>query len=333
MSSVQITRSETAAHAAEVEASAFYEQHRQRVYRFCLSRLGDREDAHDAVQDTYSKAWLALRDGCVVREPLPWLLTIARNVCASRYRARSARPVETPLFEETLAAVTPLRRDEIADLPAALRALPEEQRRAFVLRELRGCSYEEICDTMGTSQASVAALLHRARRSVAAALAGTGRRALVVVPFPAVLRSAFEGSGAVVAATAATGTLLVAGPHLPLLHHGHRAPPAPTLVQSASIPIASTVGGVLGATGPMASVPPKGIDRSASRSSVVMPPALPASSATTVGAPALPSRASTIDSPPPALVTAPPATLPDDLAAPETLTLRVGCERRQRRCE
>ena len=231
MSTVQISRADSLARVADHEASTLYEQHRHRIYRFCLGRLGDREEAHDAVQDTYAKAWLALRDGCEVREPLAWLLTIARNVCASRFRARSARPIETPLYDEAIATVTYLNRAELAGLPAAVRALPDEQRRAFVLRELRGCSYEEICETMGASHASVAALLHRARRSVAAALGGTGKRVLVLVPFPAVVRSAFEGSGGVIAATAAatataTGTMLLVGPHVPLRHHDQSPPPA-----------------------------------------------------------------------------------------------------------
>ena len=152
MSSWQVNNSDQNANAeaADVEASALFEQHRARVYRFCLGRLGNREDAADAVQDTYAKAWGALRDGSDVHQPLAWLLTIAGNVCTSRHRARSARPVEVPLSDEAAAAtVTHLSRIELAGLPAALRALPDGQRRAFVLRELRGCSYEEICDDLG----------------------------------------------------------------------------------------------------------------------------------------------------------------------------------------
>ena len=146
MSSVQAYRAGTGAQAdpADIEASELFELHRARVYRFCFGRLGDREEAADAVQDTYAKAWLALRNGCEIRQPLPWLLTIAANVCASRYRAKRARPFETPLTEAAEATVTSLPSAELTGLPAALRALPDGQRRAFVLRELRGCSYEEI---------------------------------------------------------------------------------------------------------------------------------------------------------------------------------------------
>ena len=218
----------------ETEFGELYDLHSERVFRFCLRRLENREDAADAVQDTFAKAWLALRDGCQVREPLAWLLTVAANVCASRYRASRARPAQAPLTDNA-ASVAPLTSSELSGLPEALRALPDEQRHVFVLRELRGCSYDEIGDAIGASQASVAGLLHRARRSLAASLSGAGKKVMVALPFPSVLRSAFEGSGAIVTATAAAtaaGTLALVGPPLPDLPDlgfgGHNRTPAAT---------------------------------------------------------------------------------------------------------
>ena len=216
------------AESAEAEASALYEQHGARVYAFCLGRLGDREEAADAVQDTYAKAWIALRDGVEIRQPLAWLLTIAGNVCTSRYRARSARPIEMPLPDDAEATVTYLpRAAELAGLPSALRALPDEQRRAFVLRELRGCSYGEIGRDLGVSYASVAALLHRSRRAIAANLRDVGGRALVAVPLPGVFKSAFEG-GAAAVATTATCAILLTGPQIGSAPFQNRTlPPTP----------------------------------------------------------------------------------------------------------
>ena len=240
--SQQFAPGQRADHQVETEFGELYDVHCERVFRFCLRRLGDREDAADAVQDTYAKAWLALRDGCHVRDPLAWLLTIAANVCASRYRASRARPTQAPLTDDA-AAVTPLTSSELSGLPEALRALPDEQRHAFVLRELRGCSYDEIGDAIGASHASVAGLLHRARRSLAASLSGASKKVLVALPFPSVLRSAFEGSGAIVAATAAVtaaGTLALIGPPLPHFGlGGHHETPA-TAGTSAQRAAAST---------------------------------------------------------------------------------------------
>jgi RNA polymerase sigma-70 factor (ECF subfamily) len=220
---------------ADREAGVLFERHRGRVYRFCLARLGDREEAADAVQDTFTKGWIALRDGCEVRQPLAWLLTIASNVCTSRHRARRARPAETPLLEDTEASVTHLAPVELASLPEALRALPEEQRRVFILRELRGCSYDEIGQAVGASQPAVTGLLHRARRSVAASLAGAGRSALAAIPLPGFVRAALEGGGAVAATAsvtvAASAALLIVGPVLPDSSRAHAPAQPPQLAE------------------------------------------------------------------------------------------------------
>ena len=72
------------------DASALYACYRATVYSFCLRRLTNHEEASDAVQDTFLKAWIALDGGQEVRRPLPWLLTIARNVCIDRRRALEA---------------------------------------------------------------------------------------------------------------------------------------------------------------------------------------------------------------------------------------------------
>jgi len=58
-----------------------YEQHHQRIFGFCLSQLGSREDAEDAVQTTFINAQRGLRRGVVPEFELAWLFTIARNVC------------------------------------------------------------------------------------------------------------------------------------------------------------------------------------------------------------------------------------------------------------
>ena len=100
---------------AEAATSELFELHGSRIHAFCLGRLGDREEAADAVQDTYVKAWIALRDGCEVRQPLAWLLTIAGNVCTSRHRARCARPAEAPLLDDVAATAFQLPRAELAE--------------------------------------------------------------------------------------------------------------------------------------------------------------------------------------------------------------------------
>jgi RNA polymerase sigma-70 factor, ECF subfamily len=197
-----------------------YERHAARIHRFCARRLDDQDDAADAVQDTFLRAWLALEDGVEVRHPIPWLLTIADNVCVSRFRARSARVSTTELSEGTGVdfSDTP---SEVAGLATALRALPVRQRRALLRREVQGYSYDEIGAELGASRASVAALIHRARLAVADTLRDARRGVGALVPIPAILRAPFEGMTAGGAAVAGTTTVIA------VAHLAGAGPPPP----------------------------------------------------------------------------------------------------------
>jgi RNA polymerase sigma factor (sigma-70 family) len=190
-----------------------YERYSARIYRVCADRLGDRDEAADAVQDTFLRAWLALQGGAEVRYPLPWLLTIADNVCVSRFRAREAR-VATTALTDSATVEFPETVGQVDGLAAAFRALPVRQRQALLRREIQGYSYDEIGDELGVSRASVAALVHRARLAVADALREARRGIAAVVPVPALLRVPFgngAASGAAVASTAVVAVTQLAG--------------------------------------------------------------------------------------------------------------------------
>ena len=153
---------------AEVAGSALFEQHGHRVYRY-LERAVGRNDAEDALQETYLLACRSLGRGVRPTAPLAWLLTIARNHAISRSRA--ARPVVSLEEVGELPAAPDPPRMELLGLSAALAALPETQRRALVLREWCGLTYEEIGEELSLSYSAVAAHVFRGRNAVAARLA------------------------------------------------------------------------------------------------------------------------------------------------------------------
>jgi RNA polymerase sigma-70 factor (ECF subfamily) len=147
-----------------------YKRFRPQIYRYCLSQLGNHEDAEDATQLTFLNAFRGLSRGSYRDVGPPWLFTVAQNVCLNSRRASARRRrVEIPSeLEESLAPPREAgSRDEVIRLPEALRRLPPLQRRAILLREWRGLSYREIGDELDLSQAATEAILFRARRSLA----------------------------------------------------------------------------------------------------------------------------------------------------------------------
>ena len=93
--------------------------------------------------------------------------------------------------------------DDLAELTDALRTLPEQQRRAILLREWQGLTYKEIAAEMQLSQAAVETLIFRARRSLAQAierLRASGDMGSIF----AALKSLLFGVGTKVAVTVVT---------------------------------------------------------------------------------------------------------------------------------
>jgi RNA polymerase sigma factor (sigma-70 family) len=151
-------------------AEELFHRYAQQIYAFCLYRLGDRQDAEDALQSTFLNAFRALEKGVVPYAEAAWLFKIAQNVCLTgRRSAVRRRRLESPAPLDDSVASPVHDADRIVDLTGALNGLPPRQRRALVLREWQGLEYAEIADRLGMTHAAVETLLHRARRSLRAA--------------------------------------------------------------------------------------------------------------------------------------------------------------------
>ena len=153
---------------------ALYEQYGSQIFRYCLHQLGSREEAEDAVQSTFLNAFRGIKRGIVPELESAWLFKIAQNVCLSRRRSTWRRDrIESPTDFELVEELTPApsrRADELMGLQDVLETLPENQRRAILLREWQGLSYHEIADELELSQSAVETLIFRARRALAQGL-------------------------------------------------------------------------------------------------------------------------------------------------------------------
>ncbi|HEY2053259.1 MAG TPA: RNA polymerase sigma factor, partial [Solirubrobacterales bacterium] len=173
--------------------SAFEEivrRYRRPLDRFAASIVGGRSE--DVTQDSFRKALEALRRDDGEIELRPWLYRIVRNTALNDLRDRP--PAAAELAEELMAggrsaAAEAEERAEIAALTAMLRALPENQRAALVMRELEGMSHEEIAATLGISGGGARQAIARGR---AAVRGGFG----ALVPLPLLRALAGGGDGA-----------------------------------------------------------------------------------------------------------------------------------------
>jgi RNA polymerase sigma-70 factor (ECF subfamily) len=160
---------------------ALYRKYLAQVYSYAYYELGDHHDAEDATERTFLLALAALArfeerarpaDGEGASTFRVWLFQIARNVVANVRRGRRRHP-EAPL-EAAAVVADPLdlergaaRREETAAAWAAVGRLPDDRRRALVLRFLEEMSTAEIAGILGRSEGAVRVLIHRGLRAVA----------------------------------------------------------------------------------------------------------------------------------------------------------------------
>ncbi len=157
------------------ELEAAFEQHRRELHVHCYRMLASYDDAEDAVQETFLRAWKS-RDTFEGEHLRAWLYRIATNVCVDRTRSRARRAPESPAEVAWLTAypddalepeATYAAREtiELAFL-VALQALPARQRAAFLGREVLGLSAAETADLIGTSVPAANSALQRARETM-----------------------------------------------------------------------------------------------------------------------------------------------------------------------
>jgi RNA polymerase sigma-70 factor (ECF subfamily) len=217
------------------DTEALYLEHGAAVARLCGSLLRDRAEAEDATQQVFLAAHRALLNGSAPREPLAWLLAVARHECYARFRQRATSPVPTgdlPDAPTPDASAPVLRAGELAAVWDEVGRMPPAQREAFLLREIRGLSYVQLAAELSLSPPSVRSLLLRARRRLRDRLRGVAAGfggAPWIQPLVRLV-SGGEGASPVPAATKAAAVGLGA---LTLVGGGNPAARAPHHVSKA----------------------------------------------------------------------------------------------------
>lgn len=147
------------------------------VFGGALRMLGNRGDAEDVMQDTYARAYRALREYPAERilelKVRGWTWTIAANLCRNRLRSRSRKPatsldgIDPPTAGASTEEAGMAELD--GDLQVLLLELPFAQRAAVVMRHVLDLSYEEVAAALerpvGTIKSDVNRGLARLRQA------------------------------------------------------------------------------------------------------------------------------------------------------------------------
>jgi RNA polymerase sigma factor (sigma-70 family) len=247
-----------AAAAAGATTQDLYSQYSKQIYSYCLHKLRSREEAEDAVQTTFMNAFRSLQRGATTQFEQAWLFKIAQNVCFARQSSSSKRlRLEAPNDFDVLQEIVPAREGEqpleLMGLGEALEQMPENQRRAILMREWQGLSYREISDELDLSQAAVEMLIFRARRALAGALEEpqetrekklrAGRKVGALGSLLGALKTLFGGGAAIKAVSLAAAAIAVVGESAnhTIVHHpaAARAASASAVAARASAPATS----------------------------------------------------------------------------------------------
>lgn len=166
--------------------AALLDRHEREIHVHCYRMLASFEEAEDAVQETFLRAWRhadRLDDDTSLRA---WLYRVATNVCLDELRARKRRPAPAgspadipwlqPYPDRMLDHATPetddpavraVSRETIAlGFLTALQALPPRQRAVLIARDVHGWSAHDAAQMLDTTVPAANSALQRARATM-----------------------------------------------------------------------------------------------------------------------------------------------------------------------
>jgi RNA polymerase sigma-70 factor (ECF subfamily) len=156
------------------------------IYALAYRQIGREEDARDVCQETFLRAYRALKGFRGQSKFSSWLYRIAINLCRDWMRRERRAPVIQPPEDVDLmdlaAAREPFesiedriaRNDLSRAVERAMAVLSEEQRAAIVLKEYHGLTFQEIADLVGCPLSTVKTRLYQGLTVLRRELARTG---------------------------------------------------------------------------------------------------------------------------------------------------------------
>lgn len=163
--------------ARDGDAQAFSELveiYQRPVYNLCYRMLGNAQEAEDAAQEAFIRAFNSLQRYDPERKFATWLLSIAANYCIDQHRRKrfvnvDLEAVPASEFAERKPSIEKemINQEANEEIQALLAGLNEKDRAAIILHYWYDYSYREIAKELTLSESAVKSRLHRARQSLA----------------------------------------------------------------------------------------------------------------------------------------------------------------------
>lgn len=151
-------------------------RHQSGVYNAAYRMTGNRQDAEDAAQEAFIRAYRAIETLDPSRPPGPWFRKITINVCLNRLEKHLMLPLEDEYIVSHFSASTGIgmepepqvvERERSRKIHEALLTLPPRFRAVVELRHFQELSYTEIAETLSRPLSDVKSDLFRARKILA----------------------------------------------------------------------------------------------------------------------------------------------------------------------
>ncbi|MBC7251809.1 MAG: sigma-70 family RNA polymerase sigma factor [Anaerolineae bacterium] len=164
------------------------------VYNLAYRMLGNVQEAEDAAQEAFIRAYTRLSTYDPKRKFASWLLSITSHYCIDRLRRRRFNLVsldELPPWRETPGKQL-LPEERVIDhqrqdaVQALLDTLPAHYRAPVILRYWYDFSYQEIAEVMNLTESAVKSRLHRARAMLAQAVSQSSDQSILTGAMQAV---------------------------------------------------------------------------------------------------------------------------------------------------
>jgi RNA polymerase sigma-70 factor (ECF subfamily) len=174
-----------AKNGSRVAFNHIVEEYQQPIYNFCYRMLNNGNDAEDAAQEVFLRAYIKLDSYAETYKFSTWLFSIASHYCIDRLRKRRFQSISWddlapwyrfPSQDSAQPEGTLLKAETGREVRGLLTTLSPDYRTVIILKYWHGMSYQDIAQTLGTTASAIRSKLFRARRMMADQIGITSRR-------------------------------------------------------------------------------------------------------------------------------------------------------------